>query len=1239
MSLSGLDAGDVNEAYKSAVAEAGGWFLLKYTSRDSVALLGRGKAGVHEARIALAKYEEKSPLYGLIIYRRRKVLIKYIPEGTSRLLQARTAVHFQYILECFSPYETLLELTLPDSLNDTSLAASFPLHTASPSTSSNRLHEISEDGEEHGPRPTMKQTFSSAGSVFGTQRYKSEKRVDQVMGGDRNRRTNPAIRIIDDQTTLSSPAPQKASISQFIVREESGQRSITSLGIQPTKTSVPSYPSSEGSETTATIIEPAVVQIPRTSDRSAEAPDSSGRSIGAVTRSTEPHMITPAHGPLDTARPIGSQGTSGNMHSKLDDDPYDLSRFDFMKPKVKLGPRPVAPGEHSKRTTLSGTAAVPANFRPAPKKAEPSRPRSQDQPKVASQYILQDLPAPPPIPNLPEYSPRPVSRGSIKSLPSHKSTGMTADKLRLMKAVELRKKQMRKSNPQPAFVPPPDEDAPAVPTLPAQTREPMETYQPSGRTQHVTNQALAALEEAQHTNKADSGIEMNYGHMHDHVDDAAEGEVSVQDIEAETASLAAPSNTRPDVQVSHDRVDPASSRRADSPPTVSGASVDDSLERPAENVRTVTQVDMPRASERSEGRVPLALPDSSDQPYSSEEERITEKSGLTNAAPMLSLDMLDDVPAARSSAESPEEPLASHDRTSSFDRSLLQHGNNMNVPSIVVAASTRSVTSASDSSERRSTADADSTEKMSETTSMSPRRNKGDLARRRRGVVEPLNLDGDIASDDEFMEELQSATFQSATPVTMGRSPYAAAFRRTSDSAHSVRSINIRRSSSNLLEAWEADQDLASPPVPVVSSIWRKHASSTPEIERDDPLQLLKRNVSSGITQRIQKLAEVSSREPSPTAVRTPSPDPLQSSAWRERKLSVRSPPKSRTSSMQKLARHSKRLSGSILSRENSNETTPTLNVQAETTGNHNSVSVKARIVRHHSTEPDNDDTQASEGPLQPSELVINHATAIKSQFNKVLPPLNTNTTNSAWDMMPTFVGSAVNASDYRNLHSAHRKSFGRHKANLINMSPMTPSADDFPPPPSQSNMSSTTQRASTVSSNEDTLNHKDTSRTSRFFKRMSNFGGKDRRRSGVQQSGQPYRTDSIDATASAPRSNSQQDRDSPPPVVVGDLNIQFPDSLLWKRRIVEIDETGYLVFSIPQAMDIQKGTTKRFHLSDFKQPYAPDLDRQELPWSVVLEFTAEGGSLQAACEDVMVQKQVLYVLRSYWKIWAGEAN
>jgi hypothetical protein len=52
-----------------------------------VEVLTRGTGGAGEARAAVAQYEEKSPLYGFMLYRRRKVLVKYVPDGTSRLLQ------------------------------------------------------------------------------------------------------------------------------------------------------------------------------------------------------------------------------------------------------------------------------------------------------------------------------------------------------------------------------------------------------------------------------------------------------------------------------------------------------------------------------------------------------------------------------------------------------------------------------------------------------------------------------------------------------------------------------------------------------------------------------------------------------------------------------------------------------------------------------------------------------------------------------------------------------------------------------------------------------------------------------------------------------------------------------------------------------------------------------------------------------------------------------------------------
>jgi hypothetical protein len=61
---------------------------LKYAegSRDTIEVYKRGTGGVSEARDAIESYPDKSPLYGMVQHRRRKVIVKYVPDGTSRLL-------------------------------------------------------------------------------------------------------------------------------------------------------------------------------------------------------------------------------------------------------------------------------------------------------------------------------------------------------------------------------------------------------------------------------------------------------------------------------------------------------------------------------------------------------------------------------------------------------------------------------------------------------------------------------------------------------------------------------------------------------------------------------------------------------------------------------------------------------------------------------------------------------------------------------------------------------------------------------------------------------------------------------------------------------------------------------------------------------------------------------------------------------------------------------------------------
>lgn len=92
----------------------------------------------------------------------------------------------------------------------------------------------------------------------------------------------------------------------------------------------------------------------------------------------------------------------------------------------------------------------------------------------------------------------------------------------------------------------------------------------------------------------------------------------------------------------------------------------------------------------------------------------------------------------------------------------------------------------------------------------------------------------------------------------------------------------------------------------------------------------------------------------------------------------------------------------------------------------------------------------------------------------------------------------------------------------------------------------------------------------------------------------------------------------------MGDVNVQFPDNLLWKRRNLCLDGQGFLVLS---ALPAQSGkaaqVTKRYHLSEFRTPYIPDVEVEELPNSVVLDLI-EGSGVQIACEDRAGQTKVL---------------
>jgi len=87
----------------------------------------------------------------------------------------------------------------------------------------------------------------------------------------------------------------------------------------------------------------------------------------------------------------------------------------------------------------------------------------------------------------------------------------------------------------------------------------------------------------------------------------------------------------------------------------------------------------------------------------------------------------------------------------------------------------------------------------------------------------------------------------------------------------------------------------------------------------------------------------------------------------------------------------------------------------------------------------------------------------------------------------------------------------------------------------------------------------------------------------------------------------------------------------------MRLDSQGFLVLTQAQASKgMEKATgVKRYHLSDFRAPYIPEMEAQELPNSVVLDFV-EGNGLQVACEDRGGQLRILHILQEAHGSWAA---
>jgi len=569
--------------------------------------------------------------------------------------------------------------------------------------------------------------------------------------------------------------------------------------------------------------------------------------------------------------------------------------------------------------------------------------------------------------------------------------------------------------------------------------------------------------------------------------------------------------------------------------------------------------------------------------------------------------------------------------------------------------------------------------------------------KKRRGLVEPIrtdlevtdrsgaNSEANFSSDDELMDELQSAVFQEAKPISVSKSPISPVFpspkERNGEPGRFSRAFStpFRKESS---DAKFLDTPNSTTPKPTRSVT--AAAAYLDSINQKAAKPLAKKaNLGSGISQRIKALEKLGAG--ANTTPSTTGPNPGASTAFFSvKKGSVRGASKSpsiaeradsltRGDTSPSISRESspetskmRERSGSIQSRVDAFKSNSIPTIQIPNRSRPESISVTARIIRD-PAQPFPAKSEAGKNPadyapldLKQSPLVIDHQKAIveppketiqerRLSKERRLSNSSRTTTTTAKERRSSITIVREFISDTRTSISERRRSMNLDR-DISSPSMKSPSMKSPSRPPSvhQSpghrpvsitsrlsisskdlpNGLSPPPTAGSSSSIGDDKGEKKANRASRMLRRMSSSLSAGRKN--IAHAVSPtVREDPEPANETHSSASSASHTPTPTNVNIGDVNVQFPDTLLWKRRSMLLDSQGYLIMSPALTASGNPkdkgntGATRRFHLSEFRTPVIPDVEMQELPNSVVLDFV-EGGGLQVACEDRAGQGRVL---------------
>jgi len=1243
MALNGLDHANIQEAFTAASSETGGWFLLKYASRDEVELHEDGTGGINECRNSIANYETASPLYGFLKYRRRSVILKYMPEDCSRLIQARAAVHFTAICEQFMPHDTVFEISTPSDLKDSKLSSACSLHAASGSQSSSssstrrrRLGEIAEEDEED-ERGRKRQSV-----VHEEDRPSSPSRPSAVNDDEPPVRAQTPVVLDPDQAT-STEFATTVDVPVFEgVEVPSSPDSHRRMSSQSART-----------ERYGSSYRPKVKLGPRP-------------SLEATNRPHSADNFRPT-----AALPAGFKGFSkGSKKGKTDDKSLDdeqdnsqpvtpdLSGQAFIIPEdaaadhISLPPRPATSSGASIKSMSTIMSTATKENKMTPEKArlmKAMKMREKKKKMSASQ------PGPPPTQDLPP----PPRRDSEDSMDKADSILETADG------------------------PKPGSPVKTAHTAESHTTAYDATSDHSASDSRPQSAAAASVSEVGDSTKASSisdstdetvhARKPSIGELSDGEDDGPEEiseileeagldlHASEQPIEAAPTAMTSEStdvaqapisNTRPLAEVELEKQE--STKSAVSP--ISMQAEKEGYKEPLATANrdvSSSSEPAPAISSASHGQTPLPSPTEKSQSgkSSGDQKSVSSKSPRT---PSLKSRFSTQDLRVSSSATEPVPPLpqiVAHESTSSDPSRLNDNTHQWSIP-----------------------------EPSEEPTLQPPPRK----SLQRETSIEPIETnievpkDNDSDSDDslddaDLMDEIATATVEEAKPMMVSKSPIVPVFPTIDPPGKPSRGLSpqppLTRTVSNPLRGpLLVPSDVSQSSARSVSAGGAAFLHNITRQPSGASLQSKKGNVGSSISQRIKALEQLSTTPGGPVDTKARPVTP-SSTFFAVRKASVRQPSQSPS-----VTDRANVLSSQCPTPEPQNsrpgtpvDITPEFTRRERTNsmanrlsmfeghnmprGRPESIQVTARILRDGNDgflkklEPHK--TGLSE--LKQSPLVID-TYAKKPKTSDGISSKSGQLSDFTKEPLPDRKKSADQEEypDHRRRSSLNivRGLLGKSADSSV---PVSPSPASIKSPSRASTFVQGARRGSAskdiehagsqptspplLSDNEtedETKGDKKDTRTSRFMRRFSSSFG------GVRKATPPAVSPTVaeEPTFPTPKQAAPAAFDAQQSIAayIGDVNVQFPDNLLWKRRSLCLDTQGWLILSAVQgatagAKDKLAGAgVKRYHMSEFKRPYAPDVEVQELPNSVVLDLI-QGSCLQVACGDRSGQTQTLDVL------------